>query len=46
MNSNIVGQFGEDNINDSGQSFIEICELTEIRIAYDFYIQKDIHKYI
>ncbi|XP_022188702.2 craniofacial development protein 2-like [Nilaparvata lugens] len=41
----VVGCFGEESINDSGERLIEPCELQSLRVLNGFYRHKEIHKF-
>ena len=41
----IVGNFGEDTINDNGERLIELCTQTSLKIWNGFFNHKNIHKY-
>lgn len=45
VNDQVVGQYGEDVLNDNGTRLIEICEQFSLKILNGFYPHKDIHKY-
>ena len=44
-NSRVVGQHGEETINDNGERLIHICEQYDLKINNTFFIHKDIHKF-
>lgn len=41
----VVGEHGEDTINDNGTRLIDICEHNYLKILNGYYQHKDIHKY-
>ena len=41
----IVGNFGEDRVNDNGERLIELCTQTSLKIWNVFFNHKDINKY-
>ena len=41
----VVGNFGEDKVNDNGERLIELCTQTSLKIWNGFFNHKDIHKY-
>ena len=43
--SEIVGRYGEINLNDNGIKLVEICEQHKLKILNGFFNHKDIHKY-
>jgi len=45
LNNKIIGQHGEDVINDNGMRWIEICEQHSLKILNGFFQHKDINKY-
>lgn len=42
----IVGQYGEDVVNDNGIRLIEVCDLHRLRVQNGFYEHKAIHTYL
>lgn len=44
-NDEVVGEYGEDVVNGSGEMLIEFCKQYELKILNSFYSHKDIHKY-
>lgn len=45
LSSEVVGRFGENELNDNGERLIEICEQFDLRITNTFFQHRDIHKY-
>lgn len=45
QNDNVIGQYGEGNVNDNGIRITGICESYDLRVLNGFYKHKDIHKY-
>lgn len=43
--SKVVGRFGEDVLNDSGERLIDLCELNRLQILNGFFQHKLIHQY-
>jgi len=41
----VVGNFGEDRVNDKGERLIELCTQTSLKIRNGFFNRKVIHKY-
>jgi hypothetical protein len=41
----VVGNFGEDRINDNGERSIELCTQTSLRMWNGFFNHKNVHKY-
>lgn len=41
----MVGQYGEDVVNDNGQQLIAVCEQNELRIMNGFHQHRWIHKH-
>lgn len=41
----IVGQFGEDTVNDNGNRLINMCDQNNLRILNGFFQHREIHKY-
>jgi hypothetical protein len=41
----VVGNFGEDIVNDNGERLIELCAQTSLKIWNGFFNHKNIHKY-
>ena len=41
----VVGNFGEDMVNDNGEKLIELCTQTSLKIWNGFFDHKNIHKY-
>jgi PII-like signaling protein len=41
----VVGNFGEDMVNDNGERLIELCTQTLLKIWNGFFNHKNIHKY-
>lgn len=41
----VVGQYGDDRINDSGERLIEFCGQHSLKIWNGFFQHRDIHKY-
>ena len=41
----IVGNFGEDTVNNNGERLIELCTQTSLKIWNGFFNHKNIHKY-
>ena len=41
----VVGNFGEDGVNDNGERLIELCAQTSLKIWNGFFNHKSIHKY-
>lgn len=44
-NNLIVGQFGEDTLNDNGERLVSICQQHSLKIMNGFFQHKDIHKF-
>jgi len=42
----VVGNFGEDRVNDNSERLIELCTQTSLKIQNGFFDHKNIHKYI
>ena len=42
----VVGNFGEERVNDNGERLIELCTQTSLTIWNGFFNHKNIHKYI
>ncbi|XP_072398398.1 uncharacterized protein [Diabrotica undecimpunctata] len=45
INSEVIGPYGEINLNDNGERLIQVCQSHTLRIMNGFYKHKDIHKY-
>ena len=43
--SEVVGPYGEDRVNGTGERLIELCEQHSLRITNEVYQHKDIHTY-
>lgn len=41
----VVGQYGEQTVNDNGQRLITLCEQNDLKITNGYYPHKEIHKY-
>lgn len=41
----VVGQYGEDTVNNNGERLIELCQQHQLRIWNGFFQHRDIHKY-
>lgn len=41
----VIGQYGEQTVNDNGQRLITLCRQNDLRITNGFYPHKRIHKY-
>jgi len=41
----VVGNFGEDMVNDNGERLIELCTQTSLKIWNGFFNHTNIHKY-
>jgi len=41
----VVGNFGEDRVNNNSERLIELCTKTSLKIWNVFFNHKDIHKY-
>lgn len=44
-NSQTIGRYGEEVLNNNGQRLREICEQHRFRVLKKFFRNKDIHKY-
>jgi hypothetical protein len=44
-NSEIIGRYGEDILNDNGQRLIDFCEAHSLKILNGFFPHKNIHKF-
>ncbi|XP_072377991.1 uncharacterized protein [Diabrotica undecimpunctata] len=45
INSEVIGPYGEINLNDNVERLIQVCQSHTLRIMNGFYKHKDIHKY-
>ncbi|GJQ80014.1 hypothetical protein Trydic_g9487 [Trypoxylus dichotomus] len=41
----IVGQHGEDVVNDNGTQIIEVCHRYDLKVMNSFFNYKEVHKY-
>ncbi|XP_044745745.1 uncharacterized protein LOC123307480 [Coccinella septempunctata] len=44
-NDKVIGEYGEEVLNNNGQRLIQFCEQQSLKILNGFYPHRDIHKY-
>lgn len=45
QHNKVIGQYGEETINDNGNRLIALCEQNDMKITNGFFQHRDIHKY-